>query len=528
MERFKNYVRRQPLENPYSSKVDDHLIYGSNDNFPLKLSKLVYESPAAASCISTISDFIQGDGFSTDIGKLVVNSQGQTLDEINHLCAESLAMYEGLSLNIKYTPEAKISQIFFVPFENCRLGIPDSYGVINEIKYNPYFGTDKYKQQKTETYYSFNPDPAVIMAQLKKDGKKFKGHIFYWGSTRALSRFYPQPSYYSAKNWMEVDARIGEFHKENLKNGFLQSAIFKLIGNPNAPATNPDDTAFDSDNNKQQAVKTIGEVFDEMMGEKFAGTERVGNIMAFWAQNKEEFPVVEPFPTSVNSQILDTLQNLTTKNITIATKVPAILANIHEGVSLGGDGNTIMAAVKLMQQRAAKWQAILEQTYKKIFKEWYYPVDTDFEIVDHTPFVADESIEDKIWEVLNTETKLNWIKKNTNIEIIESPTPTPQGPVNLLYTQYPQKARKNASDAIKWNEQKPGCGTKMGWDVAKTIAEGKPLSYKQVKRVRNFLVRNEIYKNTPFMDSCDAVLFAAWGGKDMLDWAEMKIKEVEE
>jgi hypothetical protein len=528
--RYRSYIRRQPVETPFQQTVDDHLIYGQNDNFPLKLSKLVYESPAASSCISVISDFIEGNGFSTDVGDIVVNNQGQTLNDIHHLVSESLAMYEGFALNVKYNPEGRITQLYFMPFENCRLGNPDSVGIISEIKYNPYFGTNQYKQKSTLTYDTFNPDPAIVVTQMKNKGKDYRGQVLYWGSTRALSRFYPQPSYYSAKNWMEVDARIGEYHKENLRNGFLQSAIFKIVGNPNAPSADPNDTAFDQANSKQETIKTVGESFDEMMSNNFSGTERVGNVMVFWANNKEEFPQVEPFPTSVNTQVLDTIQNLTTKNITIATKVPAILANIHEGVSLGGDGNTIQAAVKLMQQRAAKWQQVLETQYKRILESWYNPIPYDVEIVDHNPFPTENTIDPVIWADLNPETKKKWIQDNTDIEIIEPVQQSqPQvNPTNVLYNSYPDKAKANAVKAMKWNEQSPGqCGTKMGWQMAQQIAEGTALSYKTIKRLNRYLKNNEVHMNKPFNESCNTVLFYAWGGKEMLQWSTDKIKEVE-
>jgi hypothetical protein len=527
--RFQNFIRRQPIETPYSHIVDDHLIYGSHDNFPLKLSKLVFDSPAASSCISVIADFIEGSGFSTEIGDKVINAQQQTLSELHHLVSESLAVYEGFALNIKYSPEGKITQMYFVPFENCRLGKPDSIGIISKIKYNPYFGTGEYTQKSTETYDLFNPDPAIIMKQMQESGKGYKGQILYWGSTRALSRFYPQPSYYSAKNWMEVDSRIGEYHVNNLRNGFLQSVVMKIVGDPNAPSTQLDSTAFDSTNNVQESVQTTGEVFNTMMSENFSGTERVGNIMALWAMNKEEFPQLEAFPSGANAQVLDLLQNLTTKNITIATKVPAILANIHEGVSLGGDGNTISAAVKLMQQRAAKWQAILEQQYQKIFDHWYQPIMDDIEITDYNPFPEEQVIDPLVWAELNPATKKKYIQDNTNIEIVEDVVQAPQTPVNLLYSHYPDKAKANSNKALKWNIQAPGqCGSKMGWELALSISEGRPLSYKTIKRLNRFLRNNEIHMNKPFNESCDTVLFYAWGGKDMLQWTQAKIKEVEE
>lgn len=530
---FKNFIRRQPVQ-PGEVSSDQYIVYGNADNFPLKLSKLVSESPSASSCISVISDFIEGDGFSDEaFNDMRVNKQGTRMSELHSMTAESLSIFHGFALNVKYNGEAKISELYPVNFEYCRLSKPDSSGVISKILYNPYFGTSKYRKDQTTEYDVFNPIPDVVMRQINSNKKGYKGQILWWGSVSVASKFYPMPSYYSAKNWMEVDAMIGEYHRNNLAEGFLQSVIFKLIGNPNAPSADPADSNYDTDNQKQEPVKTLGEAFDEMMSDNFRGVSRIGNIMAMWAPNKDAFPQLEAFPSNVNAQILDTIQNLTTKNITISTKVPSILANINEGVSLGGDGNTIRTSVKLMQTRAAKWQALLEAKYKDIFKHWVNPINTDIEIVDHNPFPESDTIDPQVWDSLNEATKKKWIQEHTSIEYVEDVQPTPTKPVqqvtNVLYNSYPDKAKANARKALKWNENNKGqCGSKMGWDMADHIANGKALPYKTIKRVKNYLVKNVDHMNKPFNESCNTVLFHAWGGKDMMDWAVQKVKEVEE
>ncbi|HZI25022.1 MAG TPA: hypothetical protein VFD46_08095 [Chryseolinea sp.] len=516
---------RQPATSGQINKQSNYILYGENDAFPLKLSKAVEESPATSACISTLADFIEGDGFSVpEVGKIIVNKRGETFDDIHCQISTSFATYEGFALNVKYSILGKITELRVMSFENCRLSVPDAAGNISKIHYNPYYGTGDYRIQQTVIYDAYDPDPAVVQYQIKRDKNKYKGQIYYVGTTKALHRFYPQPEYYSAKFWMSVDSLIGSYWFNNLENGFLQSVIFKLIGDPSLPSKNP--RYQDANGN---STKTVGEEFSDMMSERFSGAERVGNIMTWWAANKEEFPEVQAFPSDAKADVFTSVQKATIQNITISTKVPAILANISEGVSLGSDGNTILAAVKLMQQRVVKKHHYLERIYTQLFSNWKDPVNYEISILHYSLYESDNTVDDNIWQEMTSEERRNWIKKNTNIELVDIvQTQQAQNFKDVSYSNYPQGARDNAKRALSHQDTaKVKCGTKMGWDIAKTLVDGTPITYKMIKRIKNFLNTHEGVKNNSFSDNCDTVLYHAWGGKEMQDWVNEKVKEVE-
>jgi len=140
--------------------------------------------------------------------------------------------------------------------------------------------------------------------------------------------------------------------------------------------------------------------------------------MTFWANVKEEFPEIQAVPTDVKAEIFKVVNDQTTKNITIATKVPAILANIQEGVSLGGDGKTIQAAVKLKQQRVVKKHHLLETTYTELLNNSTMQPSEVISIVHYDPYPEDVTVDPLIWAEMTPEERRNWIKKNTDIELI--------------------------------------------------------------------------------------------------------------
>lgn len=413
-----NLVQR---EFAYTTQVDTSAKYipyfENNDAFPVELTKLVHGSPTATACLSTLTDFIAGEGFNegAELENLVLNKQGLKFFQFHTICSGSIAHKWGVASIVKFNKAGGITEVYDIPFGYCRLGVPDDNGVISKIKYNPYFGTSLYRKQDTVEYDVFNPGQAAV--QLAKN-PKWRGQIFWMGIRDEKHPFYPVPDYYSAKHWMNVERNAGTYFDENLENGFLQSTIIKMLGDPNDPSGL-------KDSNDNDIPK--GKAFDTEMSKNFQGVDRVAKIMAFWANNKDEFPTLEAFPTSGNPDMFRVQDEHATKKITIATKVPAILANIHEGVSLGGDGNTIRAGVKLMQQRVKRPQSMLIDYYNEIFKYFVFPDGVqkpeNISIVPYHPFPELETVDPQAWAVLTTEEKRKWVKDHTEIEIIEEEPP---------------------------------------------------------------------------------------------------------
>lgn len=600
-----NLIQREIAYTTQIDSTDQYIPYfDHSDVFPVELNNLVTGSPTATSCISTLTDFITGEGFNQGekLEQKKLNVQGLTFEQFHAIQAGSLAQFWGVATLVKYNNVGQITELTDLPFSNCRLGVPDSKGVISKIKYNPYFGTALYKRSDTIEYDVYNPDHAV--EQALKQGSKFKGQVAWFGIRDKKHPFYPVPDYYTAKHWMRVEKNAGIYFDENLENGFLNSAIIKLFGDPNDPSG-----LKDSDGNDIPK----GKAFNTEMTQNFSGAKRVAKIMAFWANNKDEFPTVEAFPSNAGADMYRVQDDHATKKITIATKVPSILANINEGVSLGGDGNTIRAAVKLMQQRVKRMQNILLAYYKELLSRMVVPVTEAMTIVPYNPFPELESIDPQIWAEMSTEERRKWIQDHTEIEIqieLEDKTTqnkenntgttkspetlaaqaelrgsvggvngvlsvqqgvvsgattvesglsiltiiygftatearqllgqpeveTPLQPIqqeaqnkvlNLHFDSYPAKAKENVKRSLEWQE-KMGikCSKTSGLTLSQAILDGVPFGPKDIGRLSRYLSKNIIHKDKTYDESCEAVLYDAWGGVDMMVWANEKLKEL--
>lgn len=519
-----------------AATIDKYLPYGANDNFPLEWDQAVKSSPSASSCLSTIKDFLEGFGFSdTSLEKLVVNSKGETFWQIHQKTVEDAAEFYGFYWLLRFNALGVATEWEVLPFQNCRLGKPDDQGYISKIFYNPFFGTVDYKgidKKMTVVYDVYNPK--AVKAQIAEQKDKFKGQVFFFGTTTPLSPYYPVNEAISAIKWMKIEAGVSDYHEDNLNNGFLQPFMLVMKGDPNAPSQNPN---YTNEVRNGHAV-TNAEEFEDMVAQNFMGAKRVGNMFVQWVGIGEEAPTVVPMPSNNNGDLFVTLDNQATKKITVGWKVPGILANINEGVSLGGDGNAVRVSVKLMQQRVIKRQRILTDNYQKVLKDFVTPYKEDITIVPYNPYPEMEILDDKIWAALTPEEQREWINENTEIDLSETAEnveadpavePTQQARItNAVPIAFNDKIKNTVKRALDYQD-KMGlkCSGKAGREVSQMIIDNKSMGLKQIKRIYNYLKKNEIHNNKPFNEGCNVVLYNAWGGKDMTDFLEEKLKDID-
>jgi hypothetical protein len=528
---LRNFLWRQKAA-PYQATYEGYLPYFANDSFPLEWHKTISESPSGQACVSTIADFMEGLGFSDEnLDKLVVNSRKETFFKVHHDICASFAEFEGFYLHFMFTPAGQWGELRVLPFESCRLGKPDSNGLISKIYYNPFYGTKDYSNTKKDTviYDTFNPE--AVKAQIQRDGAGYNGQVLFVGTTTASSRFYPLPEAYSAQKWMRSETGIADFHEDNINNGLLQPYILVMKGDPNAPVNNPEDGSTEK-------AMTAAEQFEEVISHNFQGADRVGNMWVQWVNSNnpgEETPEVIPLPSNANGDFFIAVDNQATKKITVAFKVPAILANINEGVSLGGDGNMVRVAVKLMQQRVIKKQRILTDTYEKILKLFTTPYTQPVTIIPYNPYPELEKIDPEIWNTLRPEEKRKWIEENTEIVLIEEEPvvtdpvlPAQSGPRNALPIGFPDNIRNHIKRALDHDDVSgKKCSRPSGRKVAEQILNNETMGQRQLKRILSYLKKRPEMENRGFED-CEAILYHQWGGKLMEKFLDSKLDQIDQ
>lgn len=530
---FKNYSFKNLFRQPApkgSATTDKYLPFFDSDDFPLSWSRAIADSPSATSCLNTVQSFLEGQKLNNkDLEKLIVNSKGHTFWEFHGETSESFAEFEGFYWLLKYNALAQITEMEVLPFENCRLGEPDDSGYIAKIYYNPFFGTKYYagaNKKLTKCYDVFNPK--VVKEQMIKQNTEFKGQVLFYGTESAISRYYPVPKAYSAIKWTKNEAGIADYYEDKIDNGFLNDYMLVMKGNPSDPSSNPDYANV----NGEGKPATVAQEFDDVMSRNFMGRGKHANVMVQWVNTSDEKPEVVTIPSSANGDLFLNLDNQSTKKITVAWQVPAILANINEGVTLGGDGNMVRVAVKLMQQRVVKKQKRLTDNYEKVMKMFVKPYTQEIIIVPYNPYPELEILDDKIWNEMDAEQRRDWINSHTDIKIetdetVVIPTQTART-VNAIPVGFPDKVRSNVKRALEYQDKMQlKCAAKAGRQIAQDIVDNKNMGLRQLKRIHGYLKKKEKYWNSPFNEGCEAILCQAWGGKEMHDFLEVKLKDVD-
>jgi uncharacterized protein len=104
----------------------------------------------------------------------------------------------------------------------------------------------------------------------------------------------------------------------------------------------------------------------------------------------------------------------------------------------------------------------------------------------------------------------------------------------MPWNNYPQAASDNAARALKHREENGSdCGTAVGWTRANQLASRESISDETLVRTYSFLSRAKVYDQGKFFDEdgkeiCGSIMYAAWGGDEMLRWAKRTIEQMEE
>jgi hypothetical protein len=365
--RFKVY--NYQTEKAVKSQVDTTLgilKWGNNNAFPQDLIKKVQDSHCASAMLDTVARFVEGNGIlNIESSKIIVEKTktgNKTLDELHQNLATDTTYFKGVAILVKYKLDGSIGRLIHLPFENVRMCEPDDTGYVSKFKYNPYFGTKDFNDKMTNEYYAYTSDKNIVMQQILKHGKDFKGQIYYKIMESPQQRQYPFPFYYSGIEWFDADAQVAKFHANNIKNNFLLSTLIKMVGDPDELITevikNPDGSQT------TREVGTVGDEFEEHM-QGFSGAENAGSAMVLWAKNKDQFADITAFPTNSNHDLFITVQQLITDNIAISTQCPPTLAGVQVAGKLGNN-QEIANSVALLNSKVKPFQFFLKRIYDEL------------------------------------------------------------------------------------------------------------------------------------------------------------------
>ncbi len=214
---------------------------GENNLYPNEIEGIVANSPTAKRCVKLWGKFVSGRGMVDPLTDVIVNTRkNYKLSNIASLAADEAGEQGGAFFHVGYglNDQLKLTQrsLDLLDYTKCRLTKQDDDKNEGKIIYKDWAKklTFNDKNNVQREYYPYNPDPLVVLEQIKTDYAKSKGtptddlatmlphytgQVYYWNLT-------PKYKYAIAPidpvyNDADSEARIQVYNNGGIRDGFL-------------------------------------------------------------------------------------------------------------------------------------------------------------------------------------------------------------------------------------------------------------------------------------------------------------------
>lgn len=355
--------------------------YDADNLYPQNVRNIVLNSKTGASCLERYKDYIEGRGIASAVlASLTVNLDGETLAGLHRLVSDDLATLNGFAIHVNYNVDGRITSLHHIPFENVRLKEADEEGIVRQVALHPDWSGRltrngkpvKVDKSTVDIIDVFNPDPAVVQAQMAEAGgpQFYKGQVFYYSAEGHLR--YPFAKYHAVLADMSTDEGLSNIMNRNVRCNFLPSGAFVRL---KGQTTAYDDGGFEDPDTYSDDLAAI------------QGDTNALKIMDITVETKEEMP-----------QFVNMQGNNYDKEFT------ATAAEIKDGIysefgqegwlslrngKVGFSGTLISDMERDYARRQVKTQTALTQTYVRLLSNWAeaLPATADLESLRIVPLV---------------------------------------------------------------------------------------------------------------------------------------------
>lgn len=357
------------FENTELTKLDIQS-YGADNLYPQRVKEVIAASPNGKVCAKRYARFIEGGGF-RDAGLygLVVNAAGDTMDDLLKRLTVDLANFGGCALHVNYNALGEIVSMAHVPFEHCRLALPDDSGYVAKVAvFEDWSGTSKrggkvLKPTPVAVDYIdvFNPQFAPLQMAAAENPELYKGQVLYHSMDGAM--VYPTPVADSVITDLSADEGLGNVRYRNVRNNFLPAG---MMCKKKAQSTDPD-----SDDNEDQ------EFFDSLKA--FQGDAVSNKLFGCTYSEGEEPPEFKPFMAANFDKEFDYTEKTVKDTIYSAFEQEPFL-RISTG-ALGFSSEIMQQAYEYYSSLVYNEQRQLERIFTTIFKHWNGAIASNFSIL---------------------------------------------------------------------------------------------------------------------------------------------------
>lgn len=354
--------------------------YGRDNLYPENLRNALLGSSTGTSCMERYAKFIEGGGFDTgDLGELVVNLKGETLDDIHSLVCGDIAMYGGFALHVAYNVFGEVVDVRHVPFALCRLCTPDDWGYISQIAIHPDWTGRLQRNGRTiavnrdniDYVDVFNPDRDTVAAQIERVGGigNYKGQILWVSLTSG--GLYPIGKCDRIFTDLLTDAGLSNVRYRNACCNFLPAGMIVTRRG----------SEIGGEDEKDRGIFT-----DALT--KMQGDVNTSKILEANIETDEEKPEFVRMETNNYDKAFTVTEESVTERI-YSTFGQEAWYSIRIG-KLGFSGSVVADAYAVYNSSVDSERRTISRAFKKIFTHWHEGEITDF-TVKPLEFIANDT-----------------------------------------------------------------------------------------------------------------------------------------
>jgi hypothetical protein len=359
-----NLPRVEPRITVKVNKIDNIQNYDIDNNYPLRILDIIKASGTAKNCSNRFAKFIIGKGFKdSKFYQARVNRKRQTVDKVLREVVRDYSKLRGCSFHINFNALFQVNEVTPIPFDHCRLGLPDDNGYVGKIAMYDDWGCrkrNKIDKEKIQFIDRWNPDPDVISSQVLKAGgwDKYNGQIFWYS---ADGDCYPEAVIDPVVEDGVSDHSIKEFRLRNATTSFMPSHIIEYP------------YEFESEEEEQN---------EKQNWEKFQGTKNANKLMLLQNPNPDKKINVIKVDWQDTDKIFQVTNDTVKQSIIEAYGIPPVLANIQTPGKLG-TAQEMQDAYLIYNSVTEDDRLIFEEIFKEIFSIYRNPINQtgDYSII---------------------------------------------------------------------------------------------------------------------------------------------------
>ncbi|OCK42528.1 hypothetical protein BA195_10150 [Tenacibaculum soleae] len=339
--------------------------WGLDNSFPSLIEILVNHSVTSKNCINKVAKAIYGKSFGK-IGNIIINSDGQTLNEVLRIASREYAKHNNVFFHITYNGELRIKAIKVIPATSVRVGKSDDLGYSGKFivydnwnKENGKIDADKFR-----VYDKFNPLKNVIEAQIEKAGSilNYKGQILHL--QKDTNSIYSLPDLFAVQNEALLQKNSQIFRANGAERGFLNNKVIVV-----QPFANDDDR------------RTFKNTIKEIQGAENAGTTTLLESSQMADDLSNQFKV-EDLTSNYNDKLFEYSDKQAKQNITEAFGVPLILVDTSSDGMFGNSGEMLKQAKLQLWESREEERNQIEEIFQKLMSNYAEPIEGELIIIN--------------------------------------------------------------------------------------------------------------------------------------------------